>query len=51
VFEALPIVFVVKRGFTISQTGLFFIGVGIGTTIGSAINFWASAHYPELIKK
>jgi len=40
-----------KRGFTISQTGLVFIGVGCGTTIGFAINFWASAHYPELIKK
>jgi hypothetical protein len=51
VFEAFPVVFVVKRGFTISQTGLVFIGVGIGTTIGAAINFWTTAHYPELIKK
>ena len=28
-----------------------FIGVGIGTTIGAIINYYSSAHYPELIKK
>ena len=39
------------KGFTISQTGLVFIGVGIGTTIGSAINVWTSRIYPALIKK
>ncbi|KAH9476296.1 Ascochitine biosynthesis cluster MFS transporter [Psilocybe cubensis] len=50
-FQAFPVVFVARRGFTIAEDGLMFIGVGIGTTIGSAINFWASAHYPELIKK
>ncbi|KAF9481756.1 MFS polyamine transporter [Pholiota conissans] len=50
-FEAFPVIFVVRRHFTIAQDGLIFIGVGIGTTIGSAINLWTSAHYPELIKK
>jgi hypothetical protein len=51
VFQAIPIIFVVIRGFTIAEDGLIFIGVGIGTTIGSLINAWTSRHYPELIKK
>ena len=51
VFEAFPIIFMVKRGFTISQDGLIFIGVGIGTTIGATISYYTSIHYPELIKK
>ncbi|KAF9556864.1 MFS polyamine transporter [Agrocybe pediades] len=50
-FQAFPIVFVVKRHFTIAEDGLIFIGVGIGTTLGSAINFFASKHYPQLIQK
>ncbi|CAA7270304.1 unnamed protein product [Cyclocybe aegerita] len=50
-FQAFPIIFVEKRGFTIAEDGLMFIGVGIGTTIGSLINVWTTAHYPELIKK
>ncbi|KAJ2916645.1 hypothetical protein MD484_g3772, partial [Candolleomyces efflorescens] len=50
-FQAIPVIFVTVQGFTISQTGLVFIGVGIGTTIGSAINVWASRRYPALIKK
>lgn len=28
-----------------------FIGIGIGTSIGSLINVWTTAHYPALIKK
>jgi len=40
-----------KRGFTISENGLTFIGVGIGTTLASIINHLATAHYPALIKK
>ena len=51
VLQAFPIIFVTKRGFTISQNGLIFIGVGIGTTIGSVINHLTTAHYPALIKK
>jgi DHA1 family multidrug resistance protein-like MFS transporter len=51
VFQAFPIVFVTRRGFTISQNGLIFIGVGIGTTIGSIINHFSTRHYPALIKK
>lgn len=51
VFQAIPVIFVTVHGFTVSQTGLIFIGVGIGTTIGSAINVWTSRRYPALIKK
>ncbi|KAF9458424.1 multidrug transporter [Collybia nuda] len=50
-FQAFPIVFMNRRGFTIAQDGLMFIGVGIGTSIGSLINVFTTAHYPELIKK
>ncbi|KAJ6587791.1 MFS polyamine transporter [Mycena sp. CBHHK59/15] len=49
-FEAFPIIFVQKRGFSIAQNGLVFIGIGIGTTIGAAINVFYSRHYPRLIK-
>ncbi|TFK23326.1 MFS general substrate transporter [Coprinopsis marcescibilis] len=50
-FSAFPIIFVGVRGFSISQNGLIFIGVGIGTIVGSLINVWTSRGYNELIKK
>ncbi|KAJ7466200.1 MFS general substrate transporter [Mycena galericulata] len=49
-FEALPIIFVEKRGFTIAQNGLVFIGIGIGTTLGAVMNLYLSRSYPALIK-
>lgn len=51
VFEAFPIVFMEVRGFTVNQSGLIFIGVGIGTTLGAAINVWQSRHYGQLITR
>ena len=51
VLDVFPVVYIERRGFTIAQDGLTFIGVGIGTTIGTIINHYTSAHYPELIKK
>jgi len=51
VFQAFPIVFTVRRHFTISQTGLTFIGIGIGTTIGSIINLYTTRRYNRLIVK
>jgi DHA1 family multidrug resistance protein-like MFS transporter len=51
VFQAFPVIFIERRGFTIAQDGLMFIGIGIGTTIGSLINVFATAHYPQLIAK
>ncbi|PPQ75171.1 hypothetical protein CVT26_008701 [Gymnopilus dilepis] len=50
-FEAFPVIFMGRHGFSIAQTGLIFIGVGIGTSLGSLINYFASAHYPQLIQK
>ncbi|GLB40859.1 putative MFS general substrate transporter [Lyophyllum shimeji] len=50
-FQAFPIVFIERRGFTIAQDGLIFIGIGIGTTLGSLLNYRLSTHYPELILK
>ncbi|KAJ7091308.1 MFS general substrate transporter [Mycena crocata] len=49
-FSAFPIVFVQRRGFTIAQDGLVFIGIGIGTSLGAFINVRFSRHYPQLIK-
>ncbi|KAF7335784.1 MFS general substrate transporter [Mycena venus] len=49
-FEAFPIIFIEKRGFTIAQNGLIFIGVGIGTTLGALIDMRNSRRYPQLIK-
>ena len=51
VFEAFPIIFIEKHGFTIAQDGLIFIGVGTGSTIGAIISYLTSRNYPELIQK
>jgi len=50
-FEAFPIIFMVRRNFNAGQGGLIFIGVGIGTTIGAFVNAYLSRNYKELIKK
>ncbi|KAG6888248.1 hypothetical protein C0992_009204 [Termitomyces sp. T32_za158] len=50
-FQAFPVIFIQRRGFTIGEDGLIFIGVGIGTTLGSYLNYVLSSHYPQLIKK
>ncbi|KAF8637055.1 hypothetical protein AX16_010910 [Volvariella volvacea WC 439] len=50
-FPALPVVFVVRRGFSTSEIGLIFLGVGIGTTLGAITNHLLSRDYPQLIKK
>ncbi|KAJ7611271.1 major facilitator superfamily domain-containing protein [Roridomyces roridus] len=49
-FEALPIIFVEKHGFTIAQNGLIFIGVGIGTVLGALSTHFLATGYPQLIK-
>lgn len=50
-FEAIPIIFIETRGFTLWENGLIFIGVGIGTTLGAVINILCSLHYPGLVRK
>ena len=52
VFEAFPVIFIGHHGLTISQDGLIFLGVGIGTTIGAISNFWAQGkRYKVLMKE
>ncbi|KAJ7881363.1 MFS polyamine transporter [Mycena olivaceomarginata] len=41
-FQAFPIIFI---------NGLIFIGVGIGSTSGAALNIYLQRHYPVLIKQ
>ncbi|KAJ7585357.1 MFS polyamine transporter [Mycena floridula] len=50
-FEALPIIFIQHRGFTTLQSGLIFVGVGIGTTLGAILNYVLSLHYPGLMQR
>lgn len=50
-FEAIPLIFETKHAFTISQSGLVFIGVGIGTTLGSIVNAILMRHYVTLVVK
>lgn len=50
-FQAFPIIFIIRHHFTIAQTGLTFIGIGIGTSIGSVINWYTSRKYAQLIVK
>ncbi|KAJ6536435.1 major facilitator superfamily domain-containing protein [Mycena vulgaris] len=49
-FEAFPIIFIEKRGLTIAQNGLIFIGVGIGTTLGALLDMRNSRRCPQLMK-
>jgi MFS transporter, DHA1 family, multidrug resistance protein len=35
VLEAIPVIFIGRHGLTVSQDGLIFLGVSIGTTIGA----------------
>lgn len=50
-FEAFPIIFAEKRGFSIGSTGLTFIGIGIGTTIGCVITHLVNRKYDALVDK
>ena len=50
-FEALPLIFIPTRGFTVGESGLIFIGVGIGTSIGAYLTIPLTKHYPHLIIK
>ena len=51
VFEAYPLIFSEKRGLSITQTGLVFIGVGIGALFAVVINYYFLRPYPRLIKE
>ncbi|KAI0281088.1 MFS polyamine transporter [Russula brevipes] len=50
--KAVPVIFIVNRGFSISQNGLIFIGLGIGTTIGAVSNLLILGdRYEKLMKE
>ncbi|KAH9814728.1 major facilitator superfamily domain-containing protein [Melampsora americana] len=50
-FEAFPIIWGDIRGFTPTQIGLLFIGVGIGTTLGAIINIYLQQSLKTLVPK
>ncbi|KZV67553.1 MFS polyamine transporter [Peniophora sp. CONT] len=50
-FEAIPIIFSEQRGFTVSQIGLVFIGVGVGVLLSCVISIYTSRKYPALVKE
>ncbi|GAA6034746.1 hypothetical protein JCM8097_001149 [Rhodosporidiobolus ruineniae] len=50
-FSVLPIVFEQLRGFNPLESGLVFIGVGLGTTFGAIISVAVQRHYRVLIPK
>ncbi|TFY75862.1 hypothetical protein EWM64_g8151 [Hericium alpestre] len=49
-FEAFPVIFMGLHGLTISQTGMMFIGIGVGTTLGAVFNLYLIKDYPVLIE-
>ncbi|KZP13990.1 MFS polyamine transporter [Athelia psychrophila] len=50
-FEAVPIIFVETRHFSINADGLMFLGVGIGTCLGALLNLLFSRRYAALTKR
>jgi hypothetical protein len=50
VFEAAPVIFVDKRNFSITETSLVFIGVGIGTTVGAVLSILLDGNSPDVIR-
>jgi hypothetical protein len=51
VFEAVPLVFIDKRGLTVGQDGLTFISIGIGSFLAALLNFYFSARYSAIVEK
>ncbi|KAF9788500.1 MFS general substrate transporter [Thelephora terrestris] len=50
-FEALPVVFVAKRNFSVAHLGLIYVAVSIGILLGGAIYVWLLRDLDELAKK
>ncbi|EPQ31185.1 uncharacterized protein PFL1_01373 [Pseudozyma flocculosa PF-1] len=48
-FEAVPVIFADLRGFNLGESGLIFIAVGAGTTIGAVINVLLQLKYIPLV--
>ncbi|KAE9400846.1 MFS general substrate transporter [Gymnopus androsaceus JB14] len=50
-FEAFPVIFVETRGFTITQLGLLFIGIGIGSILTTIMNLYFAREVNKIIPK
>ncbi|KAJ3983565.1 MFS polyamine transporter [Lentinula detonsa] len=50
-FEAFPVIFVEKRGFTVTQQGLLFIGIGIGSVLTTFMNLYFAKQVNKIIPK
>lgn len=50
-FQALPVIFIRTRHFSITNDGLVFIGIGIGSVLATFVNLWFLRTYPRLIKQ
>jgi hypothetical protein len=51
VFQALPVIFIRTRYFSVSDDGLVFIGIGIGAVLASIVNLWFLRSYPHLLEQ
>ena len=51
VFQAIPVIFIHTRHFSISNDGLIFIGIGIGSILAAVVNLWFLRPYPHLLKE
>jgi len=50
--QAFPVIFIDHHGLSVSQDGLIFLGVGIGTTIGAVSNIYIiGGNYKSLVKE
>jgi multidrug resistance protein len=50
-FQAIPVIFIRTRHFSISNDGLVFIGIGIGAALATVVNLWFMRRYPSLLKE
>lgn len=50
-FSVFPLIWTALHGFSNGETGLVFIGVGLGTTVGAGINIWLGRGYKTLVPK
>ncbi|KAH7929150.1 MFS general substrate transporter [Leucogyrophana mollusca] len=50
-FEAMPVIFVAKRGLSVVNTGFIFAGAGIGCTIGAMVCGYIDRRQVDLITK
>ena len=50
-FQAIPVIFIHRRHFSIPNDGLIFIGIGIGSILAAVVNLLFMRRYPRLLKR